>query len=92
MSDNVIRVGDLVMAVRSCCDKQAVSFTVKLGVPHTVTANYSVNIRCRFCGWNSRGASKVRLDCGGTAPVAWLIKIKPPAISESTDREKELTI
>jgi hypothetical protein len=84
-----IKVGDLVMVVKpsSCCGN-----TLTIGDTFTVTSIDSYPSICGHClketkeyvvGGNSRGS---------LAAVNRLIKIDPPALPESLECEKELSV
>lgn len=85
MSDKTIRVGDLVMVVRECCQ------TKNLGRIDTVIELWEAPIgRCSYCGVIN-GHRRIAIMPENSAPVAWLIKIDPPQIDESIEHKDEVT-
>ena len=88
MSDQTIRVGDLVMVVRyHHCQP-----TRGLGVIFRVEKIESaMNYRC-FCGTifcDGRPLAFGRIAQGsGYTPLSWLRKIEPPALTETQDERE----
>jgi hypothetical protein len=86
MSD--IKVGDLVMVVRgsSCCD-----LSHFMGLPFAVHSVQFVQSECVRCG----AVKETNLVCRDQYygfEESTVIKIDPPAMPESTEREKELVL
>jgi hypothetical protein len=84
MSD--IKAGDLVMVVR-VTHEHAMS---AMGIPFVVS-ELSSGCICREC-WAPLLEPTAMRSSGDAVPVSWLIKIDPPALPESTERKKELTV
>ncbi len=89
--EETIRVGDLVMIVGACCSKLDT-----LGLIATVE-DITHNDKCRHpaCGTVTTGTivslSGKKSPLGRFVPIAWLKKISPPGIDESTERRDEAT-
>ena len=86
-----IKVGDLVVQVRACCENEA-NRTQTCGIPFIVTA-ITANIggcwKCRFGGKSllyASGAPKVRLIY-----VGWLKRIPPLSELEGEKRDAEIS-
>ena len=91
MSDP-IKVGDLVMQVRACCDSP---LHKTLGMIGTVNFIGEGNTLCGGCGFKGTG---IHVSCrvdhriyGGGVPVSWVKKIDPPQLSENEKRDEEIT-
>lgn len=94
MSDETIRAGDLVVCVDPypCCGRtQGIGWIciVEAIVPAT-------SYGCRHCWQDMSDGRPLIRGLGpkgiGHAPLFMFRKINPPPISETTEREKELTI
>lgn len=85
-----IKAGDLVMVVRGhSCSLQLVA-----GVPFMVRRvdPASISMRCPQCGhrWPPEQNVEYPGFNGGAVPVSWLIKIDPPALTESVTEHEEI--
>ena len=89
MSDETIRAGDLVAVVRPCCPNYSGGIWI-----YTVAKVWhrSWRHRCAHCGNTTPAgnyAAETSTEMG--VPVAWLKKIHPPEIPETTDEREEMT-
>jgi hypothetical protein len=86
MSD--IKAGDLVMVVKAqpCCGSP-----MGLGLFFTVSSVESFPNMCLCCA-KTTVSVVVCPDPRGGYPIQRLIKIDPPALPESIERKKELTV
>jgi hypothetical protein len=84
-----IKVGDLVMVVKPqpCCGR-----TEFIGTTFEVTEIRNGMGECFYCKQRYRSIGASRLNSGGFFDVHRLIKIDPPALPESLEREKELSV
>ena len=89
-----IKVGDLVMVVRTCCDFP-IQDGVRLGLPWSVHVVATLTPgRCPNCGFTATrvaGSREIKREGWNCAPLEWLKKIDPPAQDETTDQPEELT-
>jgi hypothetical protein len=83
-----IKVGDLVMIVKpkACCGKG------KLGYVFTVHQIDNTWGRCVDCGYRDDGVPHAVTADGFGIDLERLIKIDRPALPESLEREKELSV
>jgi hypothetical protein len=87
-----IKAGDLVMVVKpkpcGCADTIGTPFTVKRIEPHALIG------KCKICGreWLNRGWLFFSDGANTGANSSMVIKIDPPALPESLEREKELSV
>lgn len=90
MSDRPIQKGDLVMIVRGCCQEV-------IGVIFTVAAIEKIPLpNCQYCGNDHSGLfarATERYKLGSThAPLFWLKRIDPGALSEDVPAHDEVAI
>ena len=90
-----IKVGDLVMVIRTCC-AEINNRTHPIGIPVSVKELYTAKVRCPYCGFYDETCAMARfnekLSSGCVkSPVAWLKKINPPALDESVETKREVT-
>ena len=84
-----IRVGDLVVVVRTCCEKTAQE---SLGITGKVTLIRSTTMRCEYClsfmktNWKAHFETECTFKC---APLSWLRRIPPLSELESTEHKEE---
>ena len=89
MSDKTIRKGDLVMVVRprecGCIGHVGAIFYVASVRPSKI-------VYCEDCGYRFFNATVATAsDADSVTALSRLIKINPPAIEDSTERERETT-
>jgi hypothetical protein len=79
-----IKAGDLVVVVRECCQTQ------NLGRIDTVMEIMPVDTgTCTYCGLTN-GHKRIAVMPEMSAPLAWLIKLDPPALHDSTKHSEEI--
>ena len=83
-----IKVGDLVVLVKTCCD--ALARHPVFGAFKTVIGFRQGHAICLHCGWKS-WITWAELSGGNSANIAWLKRIPPLAELESEQRKEELT-
>ena len=92
---SAIKVGDLVMVVRTCCDFP-IKEGVRMGLPWRVGLVASLQPSgCPLCGFTESGryaaSNEIKRRGWNCAPLEWLKKIDPPALDETTGAREELT-
>lgn len=84
------KVGDLVMVVRTCCAKTAQRSIGKAGVVTEILPSL-IGWLCEECGARGSDARPVFAnEPYSCAPISWLIKIDPPALPESIERDEQV--
>ena len=87
-----IKVGDMVMVVRVCCER-AIKESVRMGLPWTVISLEPLRGCCPSCVFNGPDffARRNNLSSGwnGT-PATWLKRIPPLSELESEKYEEEI--
>ena len=84
-----IKVGDLVVVVRTCCAETAKQ---SLGVIAKVVSIHKTTMRCMYCRAFMTMDRKAGFDVTGKfngAPLSWLRRIPPFSELESTEHKEE---
>lgn len=90
MSDKQIRVGDLVMIVRTCCGSW-------VGAPFRVNELRHANgvARCNKCFMAISPSELIAFEGHGPtyhgAPISWLKRLDPDALNDDVPTHEELT-
>ena len=91
-----IKVGDLVMVVRTCCN-WPIKEGVRMGLPWRVQLVARLPIAgCQSCGFRETGiyaaSNEFRRAGWNCAPVEWLKRIDPSAEQEGQRTEETLRL
>ena len=83
-----IKAGDMVRLVWACC----AGGRKYLGWVGTVESVVQCDQSLCFCGYITHGIHAwIDIQGRGVVPLSWLMKIDPPAIDESVERDAEVT-
>jgi len=90
-----IKVGDLVMIVRTCCEFPLTE-GVRMGLPWRVDVMANLKrSRCPKCGFTDSGSYAGSKDIvrpnWNCAPLEWLKKIDPPKLEQDERHDEKIT-